>query len=696
MSRHPSAALAGLPGSVVRGAGLHAVFLSLAALLCAPAVSVAEDGSRSGGRSEAYYHFALGHLYHQFAQQFMRQEYVERAVAEYKKALERDPGSIVIRTELINLYAGANRLPEVEELAEEILAEEPGNVEIRRLLGSIYRSYATKRQQEVNKELLQKAVAQFRRVAELEPDNASNFVLLGALYRTADEPRRAEEALRKALELDPSQTDAQVNIAYLLLEAGKIREAIESLEEIVEGGSSDRRHLNALAGAYEQTGRFADAAAILRKLLAQGGNTLETRRRLAESLGRSRQFGQAVDEYKKLLAQDPRNADYFLAISWIERERKNYQRAWEALEGARRLDPDSVQIQFNAIGLLEAEGKLEEAATQIQQLLRATRKAEYALDEKRRRTVLLEQLGALQLQLGDHDAAVKSFRQIGAVDPDFLPQALARVVTALRSAREFERAEEEARKAVAQVGDDFMLANLLAEVLADRGKTKEAVKIAQRQLGNAETDLSVHLAIGRIYQMGRQFEKATASIDRASRLAESDAERVQVLFAYGSMLERARRYEESEEKFRDLLELAPDNAGAMNYLGYMFAERNVNLQEAHDLIQRALDIEPENGAYLDSLGWVYYRQNKLELAAKYLERSLEQYKDDPTVHGHLGDVYYKQGRVEDARRHWQRALLEWNRSAPAERDPDEIESLKRKLAALKLSLAKSASGSKKN
>ena len=180
-------------------------------------------------------------------------------------------------------------------------------------------------------------------------------------------------------------------------------------------------------------------------------------------------------------------------------------------------------------------------------------------------------------------------------------------------------------------------------------------------------------------------------MDRAGEIAESEAERVGVLFAYGALHERAKEYDKAEARFRELIAIDPDNAGALNYLGYMFADRSVHLDEAHDLIQRALDQEPNNGAYLDSLGWVYYRQDKLDLAAKFLERSLKQYDDDPVVLSHLGDVYFKQGRVDEAKQHWQRGLEAWSRSTPAERDQDEIASLRRKLADLKVSMANETS-----
>ena len=190
-----------------------------------------------------------------------------------------------------------------------------------------------------------------------------------------------------------------------------------------------------------------------------------------------------------------------------------------------------------------------------------------------------------------------------------------------------------------------------------------------------------------VYQRGRQFEKAFEHLDKASQLADSDRANVDLLFAYASLHERAKEYEQAEAKFRELLEIAPNHAPALNYLGYMFADLNVRIDEAQDLVQKALDIEPYNGAYLDSLGWVYYRQNKLNLAAEYLERSLKQYKDDPVVLSHLGEVYFKLGRVAEAKGCWSRSLAAYERTAPADRDTAEIQSLERKLAEVEVSMA---------
>ena len=691
---------------VVRGASLALLF----AVVVTPRLPAADDVVSAEDRGEAYYHFALGHLYHQFAQQFMRPEYVDRAVEEYLAALEADSGSTLIRVELINLYAGANRLDEAVAVAEEIFATNPDNVEVRRLLGRIYHSYATRGRQGrnpegrqgTNPELIQKAVEQFEKLVELEPDNPENHVGLGTLYRTTEELDKAETSIKRALDLDPSQTDAKAALAYVLMQSGKMGDAISALEEIVESGGDNHQHLEMLADAYAQTGRYRDASAMyarrLQTLSAQGGSSedvLRVLQSLADSLFLSRQFGAALKNYDALLRVDPGKAEYLLKISQIEGIRENFPKAWEALDRARELEPESLRVQLQAINLFEAQGRVEEAVEAISASLESTRRAEYPRPERDQRALLLERLGALKRDLDDTQGAVAAFREIGELLPDSKPHIAWQVVETWRLARDYSRAEQEARKAVSEFGQDFVLVERLASILADRGKTKESIQVIEKLLTNQPSDFDALLAMARTYEKARQFQSAAKMIDRASKLAETDRARISVLFAYGSVHERAKEFDLAESKFRELLKIDPNNAGALNYLGYMFADRSVHLDEAHDLIQRALDIEPDNGAYLDSLGWVYYRQNKLDLAVKFLERSLQKYRNDPIIHSHLGDAYFKQGRVESAKEHWRRGLEEWKRSAPAERDSNEIENLRRKLSDLNLSMVEDDSKAKK-
>src|SRR5262249_32941359 len=133
-------------------------------------------------------------------------------------------------------------------------------------------------------------------------------------------------------------------------------------------------------------------------------------------------------------------------------------------------------------------------------------------------------------------------------------------------------------------------------------------------------------------------------------------------------------YPEAEEELRLTLQADPEDAGANNDLGYLWADQGKNLAEAEAMIRRAIasDLQKRsakgdlpaasrNAAFIDSLGWVLYRQGHLDEARQELEQAiaLAEGKRDPVVADHLAEVYFQLGRREDARRWWRRALAEY-------------------------------------
>src|ERR671935_1547634 len=120
--------------------------------------------------------------------------------------------------------------------------------------------------------------------------------------------------------------------------------------------------------------------------------------------------------------------------------------------------------------------------------------------------------------------------------------------------------------------------------------------------------------------------------------------------------------------FKRVLSMEPQNSMALNYLGYMLADRGVRLEEALGYIKKAVQLDPANGAYLDSLGWAYFRLGNYDIAEEQLRKASERMGSDPTVQDHLGDLYQKTGRLKLAAAHWERALEEWNKTVPAEVD----------------------------
>ena len=106
---------------------------------------------------------------------------------------------------------------------------------------------------------------------------------------------------------------------------------------------------------------------------------------------------------------------------------------------------------------------------------------------------------------------------------------------------------------------------------------------------------------------------------------------------------------------QQVLELQPDHAEALNFIGYTWADKNMNLEKALEYITRAAELKPDNGFIIDSLGWVYYRLGKFHKAVKELQRSLELEPEDPNIYEHLGDVYHSLNKIPQALENYKRA-----------------------------------------
>ncbi len=183
------------------------------------------------------------------------------------------------------------------------------------------------------------------------------------------------------------------------------------------------------------------------------------------------------------------------------------------------------------------------------------------------------------------------------------------------------------------------------------------------------------------------------NIDKAIELSTKQEDKDYALFVAGSIYERQKKYDKAEEAFHKVLADDPKNAMALNYLGYMLADRGTRLDEALGYIRRAVALDPQNGAYLDSLGWVYYKMGNYDLAEENLRRASERMSNDPTIHDHLGELYQKTGRLKLAATHWERSLEEWNKTIPAEVDTDSVAKVQKELETARVKLAKqSATG----
>jgi Flp pilus assembly protein TadD len=156
-----------------------------------------------------------------------------------------------------------------------------------------------------------------------------------------------------------------------------------------------------------------------------------------------------------------------------------------------------------------------------------------------------------------------------------------------------------------------------------------------------------------LYIKERRFQTA---IDLLKEALKSDPDNPKIHFALGTAYDKAGQVERTILEMEQVLQLDPDNADALNYLGYTFAVQGIRLDEAEQLIQRALKLRPDDGYITDSLGWVYYKQNDIDGAIEQLEKAVELVPEDPIILEHLGDALLRKGQRQRALKLFEKAF----------------------------------------
>jgi tetratricopeptide (TPR) repeat protein len=651
---------------------------ALIAISLLASAGAAQTPSGSGDdRAGAYYNFAMARLYAQLAGSEGSREDVNKAIQYYQQALKLDPSSSLIFEELANLYIETNRLADAETQAQDMLKQDPDNLGAHRMLGRVYTKIAGAQQGHVDESYLRKAVEQYQWITQKAPKDSESWVMLGKLESFSNNPAEAEKAFNAAIAANPDNEEALAGLATLYSEMGDNNKALEKLKTLVDKNSNERT-LAILAQQYEQMEDFKDAAETLKKAVALAPDDDHLQAELAEVLSQAGQYDEALAIYKQLAGQDSRDWRYPFGMAQIYMQQRDYPQAAVALAKAKALDPADLNIRSAEVELLAAQHKTEEEIEALKRILSDTERRSYRPQDIQSRVAFLDQL-ALQ--------------QISTLDPNLAPKVSAEIVETWRTfAKDLNNAMKEADSALKKFPKDPIVIEAHANALADSGKIDQSAAEMRTLLAAGPRVYSIEINLAEIYERGKRWEDMAKALDAADKALDADKlpskeDRATVSFMRGARLERMKKYDASEAEFRKSIDLYPKNAGALNYLGYMLADRNERLDEAYSLVKKALDLEPDNGAYLDSLAWVYFRQGKLAEAEDLLKRALGRMKD-PTVHDHLGDVYSKLGKTREAIAQWQASLREFQRGFEVDNDPEEVSKVNKKLDEAQARLAK--------
>jgi tetratricopeptide (TPR) repeat protein len=499
----------------------------------------------------------------------------------------------------------------------------------------------------------------------------------GMAFEENGEMDRALDAYRKVLNVDPGQSQLASRVAGLLIQQDDFPQAIDVLKDAIKANPNDADPYQQLAFIYAKYLKKTDQAIeYANRGIAINPANVETYQRLVEievAAGQQKKALEVLDRATKVASTDPafwmRLGKLYVALlfkSEAQPKPDELKRTNEVFKKAAEYAGDDSGIIKDVADYYAASQQLKEAIPLYLRVL------ELQPDDANAR----EKLATGFILTNQRDKAVAMLEQIIKEHPekyqpyDLLAQVLDDEARSLQRANRLDEAKARFAKVAANyeqsllinpnhAGTYLHLAELCLGPLKDADRAVKLLAEARRRFPGAP-EIVYYLAIAQ--REAKQSQQAVATFEEALHEAQLDADddvvNAKFYFNYGAAAEQAGLYEKAADLLRKSIALDPANsAEACNYLGYMWAEHNLNLDEAETMVKRALENEPNNASYLDSLGWVQFRKGKFDQALTNLLRAAKlAERDDPVVFEHIGDTYLKLNRVPEALESWQKAL----------------------------------------
>jgi tetratricopeptide (TPR) repeat protein len=499
----------------------------------------------------------------------------------------------------------------------------------------------------------------------------------GMAFEENGEMERALEAYQKVLNVDPGQSELASRVAGLLIQQDDFPQAIDVLKDAIKANPKNAEPYQQLAFIYTRYLKRTDQAIdYANRAIALNPGDVEGYQRLVEielAAGQERRAIEALDRALKVQSTDPnfwiRLGKLYVAIlfkSDSQPKPNELKKTNEIFKRAAENSGDDPGILKDVADYYAASQQLKEAIPLYLRVL------ELQPDDANAR----EKLATGFVLTNQRDKAVEMLEQIIKEHPekyqpyDLLAQVLDEEARSLQRANRIEEARAKFAKVAANyeqsllinpnhAGTYVRLAELLLGALRDPDRAVKLLGEARRRFPGAP-EIVYYLGIAQ--REAKQSQQAVATFEEALHEAQieedDDFVNAKFYFNYGASAEQAGLYNKAADLLRKSIALDPENsAEACNYLGYMWADHNMNLEEAETMIRRALQSEPNNASYLDSLGWVEFRKGQFDRALDDLLRaSKTAQRDDPVVFEHIGDTYLKMNRTREALEAWQKAL----------------------------------------
>lgn len=439
------------------------------------------------------------------------------------------------------------------------------------------------------------------------PDKTAMRMLYAKVLTKQKKNAEAMQQYQLISDRHPDDPAILLLLAEMYLSTEQAGKARPLLERVLSEDQTSYSALLLMARLHQVEGRIDEAVAMYRKALERNWS-VELQMELGELFIKSERYDQAVTLYEDLVERDEQNESARVALIHVYLLQKKDGQALAELHRLKAYAEQPRRVDLTIARLYAKQQHYDKAIALLEKIL----EKENLSDARYLAAVLL-------VQQQKYGRALKHARLVDRKAPEY-PEALF----------------------------------LQVRILKEQNKLGEAKNLLQSHIKTAEhRNAEMYVMLAAIHQLEGRDEQSKKVLQQGLELFPNDEN---LLYEYGLLLEDSGEHSAALAIMQKIIAIKPDNAAALNFVGFSWADKKVNLDQALEYIQRAIELKPDNGYIRDSLGWVYFRLGKIDLAIKELETAVQLSPEDAAILEHLADVYLEKGREKDALRTYRKAL----------------------------------------
>jgi tetratricopeptide (TPR) repeat protein len=475
---------------------------------------------------------------------------------------------------------------------------------------------------------------------ENDPESAFLQMTKAEILLRMGQLKPAKKALEQTLQLDPDKIDAYLALSEVQSVLGEPVAAIESLTTANRLQPDDQRISLQLSLAYVRNHDPDSAIALLKKLIKESPDYSEAYLALARVYMVSGDQPSAVETYRGLLQFEPAHEQATLELGSLYKQDGKSELATKLFLDYLELIPENNPVRYQLVRIFLDQNDLDQA---LKQLLQIVQHDSDDFDAQYK-------MGLIYLQQRNPELAEQTFRELLTHNQEDSN------VYALGMALEGGQKWQEAISAFEKIPVE---SNLYPDALIHRAyllpkvnRRQEAITLLESQLAVSEPRPAWYEFLASLYGEEKNWSKVKQTLDAGLTLFPDNPS---LLLRQAFLFDQVGDVDASLESARKILDIEANNAEALNFIAYSYAERNTRLEEAEVLALRAIELA-DAPHIRDTYGWILYRMKRFDDALAELKIASAGLPEDPTILDHLGDVYVALGRINDALSVYQKAL----------------------------------------